>query len=201
MIRDLTNDALNTALRRVRNELLKCDGTADRPQARKNARRRTLSAMRLLRAALDREYPAIVERKEVVRRDPQARMRALRKAGWIETGADTAGRYASAGVVVKRVAWKIRTENPQPAKYVPGRGHVAQPSIWYVNTREHLFVPGWAAAIGPDNPTRLRQAKRSNIVKRAVLAAKALSLSSTKAPRRPVPYPHNAEERPRERAA
>lgn len=189
MIRDVENSSINEALRRLRNELAKCDGTEGRTQARRNARRRTLTAMRSLRAALDREYPAIVERKEVVRRDPQARMKAVRRAGWIETGVNEAGRYGAAGVAIKRVAWKIQKENPQEPVYVKGRGWVKQKPIVYVQRHEHLFVPPWAAAIGPDNPTRLRQAKRSNIVKRAVLAEKALSLSGTEE-RRPVKRKH-----------
>jgi hypothetical protein len=163
MIRDVNNSDLDKALRRLRNRLTKLPATTDRPIARRNARRSVLSAMSLLRAAVDRLYPAIVERKEVVRlKTTKGRLDRIRKAGWRDVPGDPEdiAQYAAAGVRVRRIVIKDPVGPLQPRDYV---------------TRTFWFVPGWAAAIGSDKHRELAEAKRSRTAQRAALAAEALT--------------------------
>ncbi len=55
------NPALDKALARLSKALRTCQGTEDRPRARRSARARSLSALRLVRAALDREFPTLAK--------------------------------------------------------------------------------------------------------------------------------------------
>jgi hypothetical protein len=133
-------------LAKLRRSLARLPATADRPIARRNARKLVLSALRIIRAKLDREFPAIVVTRATRRSsDPRARERRLLHAGWRRAD-ELAGEYAAAGV---------------PVRAVP------------VQNGNALWIPGWAAAIGP-NPTKLRAAKRSVTLQRAALAAALL---------------------------
>lgn len=147
--------ALDRTLRALRSALVGLDGTDGRPQARRNARRRVLAAVRGLRAAVDRDWPAIVVRKKVVRlKTLDGRLARLQRQGWclIPRGQVEASvtAYAVAGVPLRRVA------------------DAATHQAFY-------FVPAWAAAVGPDQPARLRALKGDRAGQRAVLAAAALT--------------------------
>jgi hypothetical protein len=148
-----SNPVLDKAVARLAKALRSCQGTADRPRARKSARARSLSALRLVRAALDREFPSIVVRGTVTRlKTVRGREERLAAAGWRRTD-ELAGAYAAAGVPVKRIRWKD----------LSGR------------SEESLWVPDWAAAIGPDKPTQLRAAKKSRKLRNVVRTVAALA--------------------------
>lgn len=169
--------AIDKGLGRLRRELLRlASSLADKPIARRNARRRVLSSMRLLRAAVDREYPAVIVAKERKRRAPQDRMRVLTKAGWKIASAEVVAVCAAEGITVKRVVWndyEMRTPAPY---YVSGKGWVTPaPTRRLLHTATRYFIPGWAAAIGTDDLAHLRAAKRSRIMRHAALAAQALA--------------------------
>lgn len=144
------NDAFDVRLRKVMIGLRSLEGTADRPIARRNARRRALQALASLRLSMDEQFPAIVSRAGVKRLTVEGRIARLKRAGWVETGPAQAVHYAAAGV-------SVRTVRREPA---------GTPSI--------IFVPRWAQVIGCTNPTKLRAAKKSAAVRNAVLAAHAL---------------------------
>ncbi len=122
------------------------EGTEDRPIARRNARKRVLAELRKIRAAVDKEYPAIVSRKGVKRLTLQTRVARLKRAGWSIETHDRAAAFALEKV---------------PTRFVDGVGH---------------FVPNWAHAIGLADRSALRQAVKSRKHRLAALAAHALSL-------------------------
>jgi hypothetical protein len=163
-------------LSRIARELRKLEATtADRPIARRNARKRALGAMRSLRKAVDEAYPAIVDRTGVKRRPPEIRIKALKKAGWREVDIHTAGRYAALGVTVKRVAWTTYEQRATgPRVYVKGVGWKEPKQETIADDHEALFVPDWAWAIGYD-PAQLRAAKKSHARKNAAVVAYALT--------------------------
>jgi len=71
---------------RLTRELRKLERTTvDQPIARRNARKRVLTAMRSLRAAVDEAFPPIVDRTGVKRLKTFAgRLARMKKAGWVE---------------------------------------------------------------------------------------------------------------------
>lgn len=139
-------------LSRVRHELRRLERTPGTPMARRNARRRVLTAMRSLRAALDTEYPPIVDRTGVKRlKTPEGRIARLKRAGWREVDYTRAQQFALEGIRPK----KIRIEDG-------------------VNSYNKYFLPLWAVAIGVV-PARLREAKKSRKVRDAAITVMALS--------------------------
>jgi hypothetical protein len=160
---------------RIWRELRKLEATtADQPRARRNARARVLTAMRSLRAAVDEAFPPIVDRTGIKRADPQTRIKRLRASGWCECPSVAAARFATVGVPVKRVVWKVQTETPGSRRYVNGTGWVQEKSTYQTHTKEILFIPLWADAIGLD-AARIREAKKSRKIRNAAIVAMALS--------------------------
>jgi hypothetical protein len=148
-------------LRRLRRELHKLEGTST-PIARRNARARVLTAMRALRAAVDKSYPPIVDRTGVKRLKTFAgRLARLNKAGWVETVRADAGLWATAGITVKRMT---HTDD--------GDEKCGHPGVY----REAWLIPRWARAIGLDK-ARLREAKKSVKLRNAAIVAEALATS------------------------
>lgn len=147
-------------LQRLRRELRKLEGT-ETPIARRNARKRVLTAMRNLRAAVDKSYPAIVDRTGVVRLKTFAgRLARAKKAGWVELehSAD-AGLWSAMGVPIKRLT------------HVDGGDEVRGRAGEY---HEAWLIPNWSSAIGLDR-ARLRAAKKSRKLRAAALVAQALA--------------------------
>ena len=170
----IPHGGLDFEYRNLRRVIMKLDGTADRPIARRNGRRRVLASLRKLRAAIDTTYPAIVNRSEPrTRKSPAERIRALEKAGWVRHGASSLGAYAAAGVPIKHIKWKVVTESKSPATYVKRKGWVHGTTKNTVTHEVHL-IPTWAKAIGPDKPTELRAAKKSIRLRKAALVVEAL---------------------------
>ena len=160
--------------RNLRRVIVKLDGTADRPIARRNGRRRVLASLRKLRAAIDMTYPAIVNRSEPrARKSPAERIRVLEKAGWIRHASINLGAYAAAGVPIKHFKWKVVTESQSPGTYVKGKGWVHGTTKNTV-THEVNMIPRWAKVIGHDKPTELRAAKKSMKLRKAALVVEAL---------------------------
>lgn len=149
------NSALDKALARVYKALRTCQGTEERPQARRSARARSLSALRLVRAALDREFPSIVVRGTVTRlKTFNGRCARLERSGWrLINSYVSAGNFAAAGVRVQ----KIEHKDPD------GSMHFA----W--------FAPDWAVAIGPSDTAKLRAAKKSRKLKNVARTVAVLS--------------------------
>ncbi|HEV3059602.1 MAG TPA: hypothetical protein VGY48_15235 [Vicinamibacterales bacterium] len=154
-------------LKRIERELRKLEATtAERPIARRNARRRVLSAMRVLRKVIDAEYPAIVDRTGVKRLKTFAgRLARAKKAGWRQIPGDhlaarDVANYVAAGVRVKKLE---HTDDGDEARGRAGEHHVA----W--------LVPAWAAAIGPQDVPALRRARRSVKARRSAVVAEALT--------------------------
>lgn len=147
-------------LQRLRRELRKLEAT-ESPIARRNARRRVLTAMNGLRSVVDKSYPPIIDRTGVVRLKTFAgRLARAKKAGWTEVaGSSEAGYYAAAGVAVKKLE---HTDDGDERRGVAGQYHAA----W--------LIPKWAKAIGND-PTRLRAAKKSRKLRAAALVDQALA--------------------------
>lgn len=149
------NPALDKAMARVYKALRTCQGTEERPQARRSARARSLSALRLVRAALDREFPSIVVRAGVTRlKTFEGRVARLERAGWkMIEGSIAAGHFAAAGVPIKQLIHRI-----------PNGGHQG---AW--------FAPDWAHAIGIADPAKLRAAKKSRKLRNVVRTVAALT--------------------------
>jgi hypothetical protein len=149
-------------LSRITRELRKLEATtADRPIARRNARKRVLGAMRSLRKAIDEAYPAIVDRTGVKRLKTFAgRLARAKKTGWVQVaGSSEAGYFAAAGVRVKRLE---HMDDGDEKNGRAGEYHVA----W--------LIPVWAKAIGND-PTKLRKALKSRAHRSAALVEQALT--------------------------
>ncbi len=138
---------LDQALGKLARALRGLDGTEGRPIARRNARRRVLTAARALRGQVDERWPAIVQRAGVQRLTPETRRRRLLAAGWVERPSPDVAAFATAGVPIRCVKETVTTTNAmgQPVKRQTAR----------------YYVPSWADAIGTGNPARLRAAKRS----------------------------------------
>jgi len=159
----MTKTQFDDQLKRLRRELRKLEGT-ETPIARRNARARVLTAARLLRAAVDKSYPPIVNRTGVKRlKTIHGRIVRLEAAGWSlldwrgvsisdSHAMRSAGVFAAAGVPVKRIVGQSRD------------GHRS----WAV------LVPKWAKAIGED-PVQLRAAKKSLKLRNAAIVAEALA--------------------------
>lgn len=146
-------------LKHVARELRKLEGT-ETPIARRNARKRVLTAMRGLRGALDKAYPPIVDRTGVTRLKTFAgRLARMKKAGWVELehSAD-AGLRVAMGVAVKRLT---HTDDGDEVRGRAGEYHEA----W--------LIPAWAKAIG-HNKARLREAQKSRKVRAVAIVAEAL---------------------------
>ena len=163
------NETLDESSRRLVKALRTLLGTHDRPIARRSARRRSLIALRLVRAAMDREFPAIKKSREGVKRlTPEGRVARMRRKGWHAIDIVAAGAYAALGITVKRVAWTTQQ------KYQNGvKNGVPQYRLGNPEPHEILFVPGWAHAIGLD-PSRLRAAKHSRKAQQAALTIATL---------------------------
>lgn len=174
-----TNDAqYDDALKQLARALRKTAGTEGRPIARRNARQAALRGLRHVRALLDEKAPAIVVRSEPrVRKTGEKRVEALEKAGWVRQGSIAAARFAAAGVPVKHVKWKTTAIVAGERKYIPRKGWV-QDQHTRVDRHETILVPRWALAIGPDNPTKLRAAKKDPLLRKSVVADQMLRESN-----------------------
>lgn len=172
MIRSTNIADIDDALRALRNACVSLTSTADRPIARRNARKKVLGTLRKIRAVVDEQFPAIVNRSAPrLRRTPKEREKALERAGWVRTS--MAGHFAAAGVPVKRVAWKEVVVSTSPATYVKRKGWVSGATSHTVK-HESLFIPRWAKVIGPHKPTELRAVKKSRTLQKATLVTEAL---------------------------
>lgn len=141
-------------LKPVRKALRNLPGTADRPIARRNARRRVLAALRSIRTVVDLEYPAIIKRGKVTRlKTKQGQHKRMVAAGWSAINASELSSFLAAGIKPRLV--NLRDE-----------GKLTWPT-WY--------VPHWAKTIGAHNPDLLRRAKKSMKHRRAALTAHALT--------------------------
>lgn len=138
-------------IKKLRRMLRTLDGTADRPIARRNARKRVLGALRGLRGVVDAEFPAIVSREGVERLTFEGRRARLTRSNWV-TVDKGAGRYAAEGVPVKRLRGK--TKNGSQI--------------------DELWIPDWASAIGLDNLVPLRKAVKSVVERKRILTTIAL---------------------------
>lgn len=158
-IKPTGNTAIDAALRRARSALVRLDGTADRAIARRNARRRALTALRGVRAAMDREYPAIMVRRTSGSRLTtfEGKLARAEAAGWRQTDVRGAAAFGSHGIRVRRVSGVTRSGTRNTV----------------------LMVPDWALAIGSEKPAQLARARRSLIERRAALAAAGLLAHQT----------------------
>jgi len=136
-------------LKRLRRELVKLEKAPGTPIARRNARARVLAAVRLLRAAVDREYQTIIVRTGVKRlKTFEGRVARMERAGWEQVATEYVTDYVEAGIKAKKIT---------------------HGSSW------GWFVPSWAVAIGRRNTAQLRAAKKSRALKRGALTAQALN--------------------------
>jgi hypothetical protein len=172
----LAHQGFDKSLTTLRRTLRKLYLTAsDRPIARRNARRRVLTALRKMREVVDESFPAIVERAAPrARKTGKARIAALEKAGWVQETPHGATVFAAAGVPIKHVKWKTPAVVFEERKYVQRKGWVQKQRARAVR-HEVFLIPAWAAAIGPDKPSELRAAKKSITLRKAALVAEALS--------------------------
>lgn len=168
------NLVLDESLVRVRKALRRLVASpTDNPRKRKNARRVALGALRLLRAAMDREFPAIIVKGEVKRRTPDQRIAALKKAGWVQVER-IAPVYALVKIPVKRVGWTVKRTIPSESVYVQRKGWVTPKPQVTKTKHEAFFIPAWVAAVGLDI-NEIRAAKRSWMAQRAALSAQAMA--------------------------
>ncbi len=143
---------VDQAVRELQRALGTLPGTTDRPIARRNARARTLAALRKIRGAVDTAYPAIVKRGGYTRLTVQGRLLRLLRAGWvIASDVHTIARYAAAGV---------------PMRAHPG-------------TNNMMLVPRWAWSIGSGETVKLRAAKKSRKLRLAAIVEAGLRTTST----------------------
>ncbi len=146
------DDALRTLTAGIRN----LRGTDGRARARGTGRKRVLRALRRVRAVLDEQYPAIIQRSAAPRlKTFEGREARLIRQGYVRATNDLVAAYAAAGVPVKRITHKV-----------------------FDGSQTTFYIPTWARALGPNNPTKLRQAKKSVQLRKAVLAEKALRENS-----------------------
>lgn len=143
---------MNAKLKALARAVKRLDGTADRPLARRNARRRVLATLRAVRAQVDRDFPALAvakrQRKKGLRalgpNQHNSLDRVMQQRGWVNVGTTWAAEWVATGV-------RLRT------------------------IRGHLYAPSWAVAIGYNNPGQLRAALKDVKLRRAALAAQALA--------------------------
>ena len=155
-IKPTDNLSFDEALRTLTAGIRALRGTDGRARARGTARQRVLRALRRVRAVLDEQYPAIIERASAPRlKTFEGRAARLERRGYIGVDERRCAIFAAAGVPIRRVVHKIRHNNA-------------------IETRTALFAPAWAVAIGHENPTKLRQAKKSVQLQKAALAEQAL---------------------------
>lgn len=153
------NSDFDKGLKRLRTRLAQlARTTAEDPSGRRRGRRGALSALSLLRAAMDRQFPAIIVKRKFVRlKTFEGRAARLKKAGWTMVSSDVIPGYATAGVTAKRLEHVEK-----------GRG-----------THVGWFIPTWAVAIAGTEPVRfqkeLRAAKKSVTEKRAALASHVMA--------------------------
>ena len=148
-----TNDTqFDDALKQLARSLRTVEGTEGRMIARRHARQRVLKDLRRVRALLDEKAPAIVSRAGVQRLTPAGRIARLKRAGWEQCADSLCARYAAAGVPIRQ----LKSEG----------GHTLH------------YVPPWACAIGWNNPSKLRAAKKDPMLRRSVVAAKMLQDSA-----------------------
>ena len=139
-----------TAIRVAARRLAAAEG---RPVAMRNARAAMLKALRALRAAVDREYPA--ERRTAKRtrkrRTPEQRLRAMKADGWVAVvRVGVLARLADAGI--KTITVTIHSTE---------RG--------YNHANNHTMAPGWAVTIATHRPSKLAAARRSPTTRKALL--------------------------------
>lgn len=148
----MRRDVFDRYRARIWTELRKLEATtSDQPIARRNARKRVLTAMRGLRGAIDKAFPPIVDRTGVVRlKTSEGRIARLKRANWRQISYTEVHKYAVEGIRVRKV------------RIVNG-----------ANNYTKWFLPSWAVAIGPQ-PARLREAKKSRKVRAAAIVAEAL---------------------------
>lgn len=150
-----TNDVqFDEALKKLARSLRTIEGTEGRAIARRHARQRVLKELRRVRALLDEKAPAIVSRVGVQRlKTFEGKEARLKRAGYAPCSSGSVALFAAAGVPVRRLA---QSRNHAPT----------------------LYVPRWALAIGSDNPSKLRAAKKDPALRRSVVAAKMLQESA-----------------------
>lgn len=155
------NPTFDHYLRELSAGIRSLGGTDDRARARRTARQRVLKALRNVRRVMDEQAPAIIERAGGERlKTFKAREARLLKRGYVAVGGDAFVDFAAAGVPTKKLVHKV----PQ-----------TDGSVW---TQSGLYAPAWAVAIGRHLPTKLRQAKKSVQLQKAILAEKALRENS-----------------------
>jgi len=151
-ITSTNNETFDEYLRQLSAGIRSLTGTDGRARARGTARKRVLKALRNVRRVLDEQAPAIIERKSVERlKTYEGRAGRLQRKGYIPVHERAAAIFASAGVPIRRLV------------HVDTRG-----------TSIGIYAPAWAVAIGHENVTKLRQAKKSVVIQKAILAEKAL---------------------------
>jgi hypothetical protein len=166
-------EAIDEALRKLRNALRGLEGTEGRRLARRGARARALAAFRGLRSVIDEKYPAIIERGGGKRLQSfEARADRLKRAGWTEIDGDSAGDYATAGAPLRKVKGLTR----RAVKMQRGR----QADAVYLSTERRIafYVPAWAKQIVKDfgfNRSLIRAAKNSIVERRSTMARAALA--------------------------
>jgi hypothetical protein len=137
-------------LRKLQHDLVHLPSTDARPIARRNARRKVLGSIRRIREIVDESFPPLTDRSGTKRLTVEGRVKRLERAGWKHVGDSWAAVCAATGVPVK----------------LPPDGSTG--SIW---------VPGWVVAIGAE-PSKLRAAHKSLVIRRAALATQALLRSN-----------------------
>lgn len=149
--------AFDEYLRQLSAGIRSLDGTDGRARARRTARQRVLKVLRSIRRVLNERAPAIIKRSGGERlKTFEGREARLLKRGYVRADAHACAGFAAAGVPVKKLTHHTME---------PGAGAYEQIC---------LYVPAWARAIGISSPTKLRQAKKSVVLQKAILAEKAL---------------------------
>lgn len=143
-----TPDTFAAHVRKLGRALATLEGTADRPIARRNARKRVLQALRAVRGAVDEQFPAIVSRAGVKRLDPETRAKRLKRAGWVPVPPNVAATFAAAGAPLRDL----------------GEGGV-------------YYLPRWAMAVGA-NRAKLQAARKSLVIRNAAVATMVLNTTA-----------------------
>ena len=141
-------------IKRLSRDLRKLEASAVDVSKRKRSRSRVLASLRLLRAAVDREYPAIIERNKSAPRLKtfEGKLQRAQKSGWRSVGAFEASTFAAEGIKVKRISGELR-----------GGG-----------TNSVFLAPSWAVVAKVQGIAELRAAKKNRVVRKSVLASAAL---------------------------
>lgn len=158
------DETFDEALRKLTAGIRSLDGTDGRARARGTARKHVLQALRRIRRVLDEQAPAIIERRVGERlKTFEGREARLLKRGYVHASERDCAIFAAAGVPIRRLVHKTVHDGKT------------------LSTTSALFVPAWAIAIGSANVTKLRQAKKSIVLQKAILAEKALRENSVMA--------------------